>query len=144
MDTPADRKRILLAMKADILERLHNAQADLDAVERLLAVQEEIEPSPPSASVEEVRQACVELLCNHGTPVHRNILLEKLNDMGIQVSGKVPVNNLGSILSRFSEDFEPHGNGVWGLKTNKAHSGLSETVQSNGHGALIGMENGES
>jgi hypothetical protein len=46
----------------------------IDAVDRLLAVQEEIEPPIAAASAEEVYQACIELLCNHGVSMHRNIL----------------------------------------------------------------------
>ena len=36
--------------------------------------------------------------------------------MGVYVSGKDPVANLGAILSRHAEDFVPHSQGIWGLK----------------------------
>ena len=131
MDTASDRKRMLLAMRTDIMQRLQNAQADLDAVDRLLAVQEEITPPSPTASIEDIRQAAIELLAQNGEPMHRQMLLDILDGMGICVGGKVPVNNLGSLLSRFSDDFTSHGNGVWGLKAwKRSNNGTSHHLPS--------------
>ena len=126
MNTPADRTRMLLDMRDDIIKRLKGAEADLDAVERLIAVQKEVAHPMVAASVEEIRQAAIVILKDHGEPMHRQMLLERMIEQDVHVGGKVPVNNLGSILSRFSKDFLPYGHGVWGLK-NSAFS------PSNGH-----------
>ena len=133
MNTPGDRKKALLAMKAEIMERLQSAQADLDAVDRLLTLQQDIDPVQASATVEEIRCVAFQLLTQHESPVHRQTLLEEIENMGIHVSGKVPVNNLGSILSRFSKDFEPHGHGIWGLKSQSNPLPSAETIDSIGH-----------
>ena len=120
-------------MRADIKTRLKEAQADLDAVNRLIAVQKEIDPPPATASVEETRKESIAILEKQGQPMHRTDLLKALEDSDIRVGGKVPVNNLGSILSRFEKDFKPHGQGVWGLKAWHdfgPHS--SESKESNG------------
>ncbi len=116
MVSQVDRKKMLLEMKQDILERLQNAQSDLEAIERLLVVHDDMVPRPQGASVEEVRQAAIEVLTERGRPVHREQLLELLEERGITVRGKVPVNTLGALMSRFSKDFTPYGQGLWGLR----------------------------
>ena len=110
-----ERRNLLLEMKAELAERLEKAQADFEAVERLLAMYDEMS-LPEAATVEQVRLAAIEALDRNGEPMHRQVLLLELEDAGVRVGGKKPVANLGSILSRFSTDFKPHGNGVWGLK----------------------------
>ena len=111
----AERKNLLLEMQAEAEERLRKAQADYDAMVRVLAFHDEISLPEPS-KVEGVRTAAIEVLVRSGKPIHRQEILNELGEMGIRVSGKEPVNNLGSVLSRFSDEFQPHGNGVWGLK----------------------------
>ena len=122
MYAPEERKAMLVAMRKDILDRLEDAQADLDAVDRLISVQTEISPPVQTAKVEEVRQTAVEVLNEHGDAMHRRDILDKLTELGVHVGGKVPINTLGSVLSRFGEDFEPLGQGVWGLKSWQARS----------------------
>ena len=111
----------LLDMKADAEARLEKAQADYDAIVRTIAFHDE-RALPGPASVEEVRVAATLVLAQRGEPTHRQAILNELEDMGIRVSGKDPVSNLGSILSRFAKDFKSHGNGVWGLKTWSAYT----------------------
>ena len=136
MDAPTERKRVLIAMKADIIERMESIRADLDAVNRLLNFQEGNEPATLAGTVEDIRQASYELLRQHEEPMHRQTLLDELALTGVYVGGKVPVNTLGSILSRFSEDFEPHGQGVWGIKSKKATMPeLPSPTYTNGHTA---------
>ena len=132
MDTPAERKRMLIAMKADILEQFESVKAKLDAVELLITSQDENEPDPPVATVEEIRKASMEILATAGQPIHRNTLLEALDDRGVQVGGKIPVNKLGSVLSRFSKDFESHGQGMWSWN-NKPTSAVGEAISMNGY-----------
>lgn len=135
MDTPAERKRVLLAMKADIMEQFESVKAKLDAVELLIASQDGSEPGALVATVEEARQACIEILGEVGMPIHRKTLLEMLEDRGVYLGGKVPVNNLGSILSRFSKDFESHGQGMWSIN-NKPTPKVSDPSDMNGHPLL--------
>ena len=130
MYTPAERKIMLRDMRNDIMERLKTAQADLDAVDRLITVQKEIEPPTVTASVGEIRQAAISLLREIDGPVHRQTLLSQMNERGVHVSGRTPVNNLGSILSRFSKDFESHGQGVWGLKAPLSSNGIASELGS--------------
>ena len=117
MNTFADRKSVLLDMKADILKRVQNAQADLDAVDRLLDCVDAINPFAVVSSVKEIRNATIDVLARHGKPIHRKIISDELASMGVYVSGKDPIANLGAILSRHGEDFVPHSQGIWGLKT---------------------------
>ena len=134
-DTRAQlRKSVLRAMRNDIKARLKEAQADLEAVNRLIAVQEEIEPPPAPASVSKTRKASIAILEEKGQPMHRMDLLKELEDSGIRIGGKVPVNNLGSILSRFDEDFKPHGQGIWGLKAWDSGPSSSESDEPNARG----------
>lgn len=135
MDAPAERKKMLLEMKAEIMEQFESVKAKLDAVELLIAFQDEIDTVAPVATVEEVRQACIEILGEYGMPVHRQALLEILQDRGVYVGGKVPVNNLGSILSRFSKDFESPGQGKWSLDNKPTHKSPDPT-DTNGHAPL--------
>lgn len=113
MESTTDRKKMLLAMKTEIMEQFESMKARLDAVDLLLAHEEEGIPDAPVSTVETIRMGCVEILAESGMEVHRNILLEMLEERGIHVGGKVPVNSLGSILSRFSKDFISHGQGMW-------------------------------
>ena len=115
MYAPNERKAMLNEMRNDVLKRLQDAQADLDAIDRLIAVQTDIEPPTTPSSVEEIRLGAIAILSEFGT-MHRLELLEKLEERGIHVGGKVPVNNLGSVLSRFGDDFTSYGQGKWGKR----------------------------
>ena len=117
MSTFADRKSVLLDMKADILKRVLNAQADLDAVDRLIDCVDAFNPFAVVSSVKEIRSAAIDVLARHGKPIHRKIISDELASRGVYVSGKDPIANLGAILSRHGEDFVSHSQGVWGLKT---------------------------
>ena len=129
MSTFVDRKSVLLDMKADILKRVQNAQADLDAVDRLLDCVDAINPFAVVSSVEEIRSAAIDVLARHGKPIHRKIISDELNSMGVYVSGKDPIANLGAILSRHGEDFVPHSQGIWGLKAAEPSNNGHRDVQ---------------
>ena len=66
MHTSEERKGMLLAMKDDLLRRLREAQANVAAVDRLIAAQEEIEPPVVSASGNTIRDTAFELLKVNG------------------------------------------------------------------------------
>ena len=130
MSAFADRKTVLLDMKADILKRVQNAQADLDAVDHLLDCVDAINPFAVVSSVKEIRSAAIDVLSRHGKPIHRKIISDELASMGVYVSGKDPMANLGAILSRHGEDFVPHSQGIWGLKTPvSSNNGYSKAVK---------------
>ena len=116
MDIHPNMGQSLTDMRAEAVIRLHEAQADIDAIDRVLVFCEKTQPSPVPASNEEIRLASIKVLTQHGEPVHRQTIYDVLLSMGIHVNGKDPVSSLGTVLSRCSTDFEPHGHGVWGLK----------------------------
>ncbi len=130
MDTQPNMGQSLTDMRAEAVIRLHEAQADIDAIDRVLAFCEKTQPPPISASNEEIRLASIEALTRHGGPVHRQTIYDALLGMGIHVNGKEPVATLGTVLSRCSTDFESHGQGIWGLKASK--STASVPLEQNG------------
>ena len=116
MYTPAVRIVMLMEMRDEAILRLERAQAELDSIDWLIDVERALEPPIPHASPQEVREGAIAVLTESGEPVHRNVILEKLEERGIRVGGKSAVATLGANLCRFSKDFEPHGRGFWGLK----------------------------
>ena len=116
MGARADRKSVLLDMKTDILKRAQNAQADLEAIDRLINCADAFNPFAVVSSVKEIRNAAIDVLARHGKPIHRKIISDELASMGVYVNGKDPIANLGAILSRHAEDFVSHSQGIWGLK----------------------------
>lgn len=96
--------------------RLAEAQQVIDAVRLLRQFHENTQPPPVPASPEQIREATISVLANYGRPTHRKDIFQTLQEMEVHIRGKDPVANLGAILSRYSTDFVPHGNGLWGLK----------------------------
>ena len=119
MDIPLNMRKSLADMRGDAVIRLHEAQADIDAIDRVLAFCEKTQPPLVPASNEEIRLASIEILTRHGEPIHRQTIYDALLGMGIHVNGKEPVATLGTVLSRCSTDFVSHGQGIWGLKEAK-------------------------
>ena len=101
MNTRADRRRILVEMRDELMQRLEQVQADVDAANRLIAAHESTDQPIAPSSVEEIRQCSITCLAGHGEPMHRQDLLDCLITQGIHIVGKIPVNNLGAILSRY-------------------------------------------
>ena len=116
MQTSTDRRSMLLAMKDDLLRRRQEAQADLDAVDRLIAAEAQIGPQVVSASGNTIKDQAIAILEVNGKPTHRDLLLVLLEESGVHVGGKNPGANLVSILSRNSEIFQSFGKSMWGLK----------------------------
>ena len=108
------RRQALEDMRQEIQSRIDQAEEDLEAIDRLLAVQGELEPEIEFSSVDEIRRAAIRVLIGRGEDgLHRQAILERLEETGVNIRGKKPVHTLGSILSRFSKDFEPCGKGIW-------------------------------
>ena len=117
MNTRAYRRRMLVEMRDELMQRLEQVQADVDAANRLIAAHESTDQPIAPSSVEEIRQCSITCLAEHGEPMHRQDLLGCLIAQGVHIVGKIQVNNLGAILSRYSDDFISHGQGKWGLKS---------------------------
>lgn len=117
MNTRADRRRMLVEMRDELMQRLEQVQADVDAANRLIAAYESTDQPIAPSSVEEIRQCSITCLAEHGEPMHRQELLGCLIAQGVHIVGKIQVNNLGAILSRYSDDFISHGQGKWGVKS---------------------------
>ena len=125
MHASADITQWLNDMREDTMIRLQEAQADIDAIDRVLALYKNSQPPMVAASNEEIRLASIEVLTRHDQPIHRQAIYDALLDMDIHVNGKDPVASLGTVLSRCSKDFHSHGSGIWGLmeaKPNPSHS----------------------
>ena len=98
-------------------------QQDIDAIDAMLAFHEgraiSIRPTTPKS----IREGSIKILDQSKVPMHRKQIYAQLLEMGIAISGKDPFASLGSVLSRNSKDFVPHGNGVWGLKARSSTNG---------------------
>ena len=113
MEMPPDFVERLKTIREEAQKRLEAAQADIKAIDRVLALNEK---SLPRASNEEIRVAAIGILIAAGVSMHRKDILATMEATGIYVSGQDPAATLGAILSRNSSDFESQGNGIWGLK----------------------------
>ena len=118
-------------MKDDLLRRRQEAQADLDAVDRLIAAEAQIGPQVVSASGNTIRDQAIAILNVNGEPTHRDLLLVLLEESGVHVGGKNPGANLVSILSRNSVIFQSFGKGKWGLKRPPPVPAYPDTAQPN-------------
>ena len=111
-----DVKEWLLSEIADAEARLADAQADYDSACRMLARYEASQPALATSSTEDIRIAAIEVLAHHEEPIHRQVIFDELLAIGVHIHGKDPVAGLGTVLSRCSEVFVSHGQGIWGLK----------------------------
>ena len=103
-------------MREGALIRVRQAQDDLEAIDRILAVRRSNQTPLEPASVEEIRQTTIDVLTKQGESMHRKDIFEKLQNIGIYINGKDPVAGLGTVLSRCSKDFVSQGQGIWGLR----------------------------
>ena len=62
-----------------------------------------------------VRRAAYEILLSEGRPMHRKLLLERVQVKGLHVGGKSPLHSFGALLSTDSRFATTHERGVWGL-----------------------------
>ena len=125
------RRQALEKMREEIQKRRDQANEDLRAIERLLIVQEETEPELEYSSVGEIRKAVIRELIGRGEEgLHRQVIMDRLAEKGINIRGKKPIYILGSILSRFSKDFESCSKGVWRTKwPASAQGGMAAMIE---------------
>ena len=114
MNRSLDTDRAVDRWLADAEQHGQEVMELVASVRRLRAIlpSDTREPTPRAI----VRNALVEVLNAMGKPEHRNTIYDTLCAQGIVVSGKNPINNMGSILSQHSDVFVSHGQGVWGLR----------------------------
>ena len=92
--------------------QLKEAQANLEAVKRAAAFYASV---LPVTTVSDIHLATLDILKANG-PMHRKQIYDYLKAIGVRLNGKDPVATLGATLSRFSNDFQPCGDGKWGLR----------------------------
>ena len=92
--------------------QLKEAQANLEAVRRAAAFHKSL---VPTATASDIRHATLDILKANG-PMYRKQIYDYLKAIGVRLNGKDPVATLGATLSRFSDDFQPYGDGKWGLR----------------------------
>lgn len=122
-----DRLAMLEELRKELETRLREARADMDAVERLIALQERLPLDRPAVDPEEVAAAVRDILGLAGRPLHRNEILRQLGDRGIYIPGDKPVSNLSAIMSR-ADGIEPvaQKDGRWELHSSDASQGVKK------------------
>ena len=106
-------------------------QQDIEDIDAMLAFHEGRAPSTMAATPKSIREGAIEILAQSTVPMHRKQIYVQLLDMGMVINGKDPTAGLGSVLSRCSKDFVPHGQGIWGLKIWQSVNG-HEPQETNG------------
>ena len=87
----------------------------LHVVIRLFERNEQSQDTPNKDSfAERIGNTMYGILHNEGTPLHRMIILERIQEQGIYIGGKKPVNSVGSYLS-LDDRFVNVGRGMWDL-----------------------------
>ena len=97
-------------------ERIEEAHRVLEATKTIEAFCDEAMPKPDPSPVGEIHQKALAVLSASPGPLHRKDIYELLLEAGTHIGGKDPIASLGSILSRFHQDFVSHGNGQWWVK----------------------------
>ena len=90
-----------------------------------------------------VTDAIADILTEEGKPLHRSVILERIQAKGIYVGGHKPVNTLGSYLS-LDPRFMVVGRGVWALVDSPKESDESEHSGSRPNPMLDGLGNAAS
>ena len=62
-----------------------------------------------------VKNAAHDILLTEGRPMHRRVLLERVQDRGLSVGGKNPLHSFGALLSTDDRFTTTKERGVWGL-----------------------------
>lgn len=65
-------------------------------------------------------------------PLHRAVILERVQERGIHVGGQKPVNTVGAYLST-DERFRNAGRGIWTLAVEPLSVAEPDTEPNNGH-----------
>jgi hypothetical protein len=97
-------------------EQIAELSAKRDALKVALAFGEarEAEEEKENAPAKMLRNSMLQLLAEHGRPMHYVDIYRKLVEQGVDVPGKDPRRNVGAHLSN-DPRFENTGSGEWGL-----------------------------
>lgn len=115
------------------VEQLQQLQEYISTIDATLVFLEGKQDSKSGPSTEDIRDAAIAILSEHGEPMHRKDIFQQLVIQGIHIGGRDPVASLGTVLSRCSKDFHPYGKGIWGLKSKPTPFTLTNTIDPNGH-----------
>lgn len=63
----------------------------------------------------DIRNAAHEVLLQEGGSLHRNIILERMSQLGVTVVGKTPTNNLTAQMCRDARLIS-RGRGIWDIR----------------------------
>ena len=114
----------LRTLRGEAEKRVQEATAELECVEGTLRFYESLQPKLAPATPEEVRRAVTGVLLASDAPLHRKEILERLSIQGIHLNGKDEIATLSAALSRFGDDFQSCGDGVWGLREHDTGSAV--------------------
>ena len=116
MADPHAHLRSLREMRPDFEQRIRDAEAALEGIDRAIAaLSEQVAAERRIAPLEGVADAVRAILAAEGGPLHRKEIMERLSARGIHVEGDKPLSNLSAIMNR-ARDMESYGDGRWGLK----------------------------
>ena len=86
----------------------------------------------PSTHARELTDAMHDILEEHGRPLHRNVIYERVRERGIHIGGAKPVNSIGSYLSTDTR-FKNVAKGMWDL----AHKETKKRQNGTGDGPIV-------
>ena len=102
----------LEAQKREIDKQVENLHGAIRVFEQNVDAEDE----GRSSYEREVSDAMSDILTDE-RPLHRNVILDRVQERGIQVGGRKPVNTIGSYLS-IDDRFKNVSRGVWTLADN--------------------------
>ena len=116
----------LEAKKREIDKQVENLHGAI----RVFEQNGDAEDEGRSSYEREMSDAMFDILTDE-RPLHRNIILDRVQERGIQVGGRKPVNTIGSYLS-IDDRFSNVARGIWTL-AEEPQSDISAEIDNNGH-----------
>ena len=87
---------------------------------------------PKDSFAERISNAMYVILHDEGGPLHRTVILERIQEQGIYIGGKKPVNSVGSYLS-LDDRFVNVGRGMWDLAERVSESNTLPLYTADSH-----------
>ena len=100
----------LEAKKREIDKQVENLHGAI----RVFEQNGDVEHVERSSYAREVSDAMLDILTSE-RPLHRNVILARVQERGIQIGGRKPVNTIGSYLSTDNRFRNTGSKGVWTL-----------------------------
>lgn len=117
------------AQLAKIDAELEGLQVSIDLVVERLEETGDVEATQAKV----IRNAIVQILVSHRSPLHYTDIFERLQIAGIEVKGKDPLRNVSAHLSN-DQRFTSIGKGYWGLASWPAERLVAPTVNADAQG----------